>query len=94
MGCRRPAWYPGFTSTKSSDLKFRAVPIESDARVLFYREGFDRFGELSIEGQRSHLTAPSRPTPATNSYATPYTRLPRPLEECGPVRLSWSTNGL
>jgi hypothetical protein len=58
------------------------VLTEDNARVLFCREAFNRLGEVSAKGQRSPPTAPSRPTPATSLYATPYAWFPRPLGEC------------
>jgi hypothetical protein len=35
----------GLTSTKQSELPFRAVLTEGGVRVLFQREGFDRLGK-------------------------------------------------
>ena len=35
-------------TTKSSDLRFRAVLTEGDARVLFYHEAYDQVNEAVV----------------------------------------------
>jgi hypothetical protein len=44
---RGPKRSSGFRSTKSSDLKFRALLTADNIQVLFYRKEFDRLGEAS-----------------------------------------------
>jgi hypothetical protein len=39
---------PGFTSTKTPNLKFRALLTEGDAQLLFHREVFGQLGENCI----------------------------------------------
>jgi hypothetical protein len=36
-----------YESTKPTELRFKALLTEGDARVRFYREGFDGFATLS-----------------------------------------------
>jgi hypothetical protein len=50
MTRRRLPKRPGrrrFESTKPTELRFKALLTEGDARVRFYREGFDGFATLS-----------------------------------------------